>query len=435
MSIIINPYRFTSPWVPTDISGCVLWLDTENPGGRHYITANGDAKITTGVNDPFGDSNGVGTFDGSGDYLSSVDSDDWQNIKTVEGWFRFASLSVENTLFGQGQPTNERAWLLKRENGYLRFFYSTDGTGWTDAQVFNYSWTPTLNQWYHLAATIDGASSKLWVDGNNVSTDTIGSINNASAIMTIAGYWNPIIQEFDGQISNVRYSDSIRYTANFTPPTEAFTTDSNTVFLAPMTGNNNSTVFVDEAKPDDTGNQYSYNDSSGNYSHIRESTNPPTSQFDEINSLSVIRGDGTNDKLANAIGLSQPCTIFIVAKVTASTSDNPLFGDSNLWVGLDDSEYANAYAGSDVNDSTDHSASFKLFTYKIDGASSVLYVNGAQVATGDVGAGDIAAMNLFYEGTNYTAGDIGDVIGCNSALSDGDRGDAETYLNEKFSIY
>jgi hypothetical protein len=72
--------RTTSSFSPTDIAGLQLWLDPEETGGRHYITANGDAKIqvgrhsitangdakiTTAVTDPFGNATGVADFDGS----------------------------------------------------------------------------------------------------------------------------------------------------------------------------------------------------------------------------------------------------------------------------------------------------------------------------------------------------------------------------------
>ncbi|MFB3885601.1 MAG: chitobiase/beta-hexosaminidase C-terminal domain-containing protein [Thermodesulfobacteriota bacterium] len=66
------------------------------PGGSHTWTAYGDAQIDTSQSKFSGAS---GLFDGSGDYLSSPDSDDWYwgtGDFTIDFWVRFAALPGSN---------------------------------------------------------------------------------------------------------------------------------------------------------------------------------------------------------------------------------------------------------------------------------------------------------------------------------------------------
>ena len=47
-------------------------------------------------------------------------------------------------------------------------------------------------------------------------------------------------------MDEIRISNTARYTANFTAPTQAFVNDANTLLLLHMDGTNNSTVFIDD---------------------------------------------------------------------------------------------------------------------------------------------------------------------------------------------
>ena len=71
------------------------------------VTANGNARITTGQSE-FGGASGL--FDGSGDYLSTPDSADWYfgtGDFTIDFWVRFNALPGSGTIYGYvGQYTS-----------------------------------------------------------------------------------------------------------------------------------------------------------------------------------------------------------------------------------------------------------------------------------------------------------------------------------------
>lgn len=97
-----------------------------------------------------------------------------------------------------------------------------------------YTWTPTLNTWYHVAVVRSGTSTNqvtLYINGTNVGTGTsadsiaannffVGGLNWAS------GY------NMQGYMSNVRFVNGTAvYTGNFTPSTTPLTVITNTSLL------------------------------------------------------------------------------------------------------------------------------------------------------------------------------------------------------------
>jgi hypothetical protein len=72
--------------------------------------------------------------------------------------------------------------------------------------------------------------------------DLTGFINSFIGASLINGSYN----YYSGYIDEFRFSNTARYTANFTPSTTPFQNDSNTLLLLHMDGTNNSTVFTDD---------------------------------------------------------------------------------------------------------------------------------------------------------------------------------------------
>lgn len=118
-----------------------------------------------------------------------------------------------------------------------------------------------LNSWSHLALTWDTPIITLWHNGINIATDTPLSYPLAHHTgYRVGGHQKSPDPKLDGHITQVRYSDVIRYTSNFTPATD-FTTDANTVALWRMTEGTGTTVA------DASGNGHTLN---------FPVTNPPT---------------------------------------------------------------------------------------------------------------------------------------------------------------
>jgi hypothetical protein len=175
-------------------------------------------------------------FDGTGDYLSVADSSDWALGSTfsIEAWVRFASTSSDLTLLNHWKGNGALAsWSLQLDGGNTaKFFYSTDGVN--SAGNSSWSWTPSLNTWYHVMVSRNSADLRFFVDGTQVgSTYDIG----ASAIADISwpleiGYYSNIGgYGLNGYLDEVRIKDTA-VTSSFTPnSTTAFTSDSNTKLL------------------------------------------------------------------------------------------------------------------------------------------------------------------------------------------------------------
>ena len=100
-----------------------------------------------------------------------------------------------------------------------------------------------LDTWQHCAIVKDVANTYCYVDGVETGllsgaparTENVWSYNSTgtgTGGMRIGGggLWQAM-ETMDGYIDELRISDVARYTANFTPPTAAFTSDSDTVLL------------------------------------------------------------------------------------------------------------------------------------------------------------------------------------------------------------
>lgn len=209
-------------------NGSTTFTDISTGGidSQHTITANGDAQISTAVNDPFGNNVGVGLFDGTGDYTSTPSSSDFDygsNDFTIEAWIYFNSLTGFQVLIGTKWQENDRGWIIYKNNTStdLVFGYSTNGINTND---ITFSWTPTINTWYHVAIVRDSTELKIYIDGSQIgSTYNIGSsiiyYNNSTLYI---GADSGTASFFNGYASNFRISKIARYTSSFTPPTKPF---------------------------------------------------------------------------------------------------------------------------------------------------------------------------------------------------------------------
>jgi hypothetical protein len=206
---------------------------TDESASAHTFTFNGNAQLDTAENHEGASSL---LLDGTGDYLSTTNSDDWDfgsGDFTVEGWYRWNADSGDQTLSAlwDSVGTSDRGWLLYYRGGtnLLSFFYSTDGSGST---VLNgSSFTPTLNKWYHIALVRDGATIRFFIDGvpygtGNISTDSIFDTTCALSIGALrsGSGWTSY---FNGWVDDFRVTKGVaRYTAPFdhVPPPVTYQT-------------------------------------------------------------------------------------------------------------------------------------------------------------------------------------------------------------------
>ena len=232
--IILNSYRF-DPYkkLLLHMNGAdesPTFIDSSL--SAHTITANGHAQLDT-AQKKFGTASGL--FDGTGDYLSIPNSGDFDfgtDDFTVDCQVRIASIDAAyNTVIFHRyiDDNNWTAIQYNHTNNLLQFVQRVTGT-YVFVGSTTSTWTPTLDQWYHLAFVRKGTASindwMIFVDGvSKAMTIELGSVNQSfqTAADLDIGFKDIDSKYINGHVDEYRISKGIaRETANFTPPTKAY---------------------------------------------------------------------------------------------------------------------------------------------------------------------------------------------------------------------
>jgi len=203
-------------------------VGTEPARTAKIVTPSGDAQVST-VQKKFG--LGSLALDGTGDYATISTSTDFgfgTGDWTVEGWYYKTATPTNTYLLDLRSSGTDIAPMLLTTNTTLAYY--TAGT----IRITANNALPSENTWYHVAVSRSGNSTKLFINGTQVGstyTDTQTYTSTSPLYLgtnstQLAGrFWTGYIDEF-------RITKGLaRYTENFTPPTEAFTNDANTVLL------------------------------------------------------------------------------------------------------------------------------------------------------------------------------------------------------------
>ncbi|RLD70369.1 MAG: hypothetical protein DRI98_08040, partial [Bacteroidetes bacterium] len=170
----------------------------------------------------------AGYFDGSGDYLSVPDSDDWYfetDNFTMDFWIRRSPGSDE--FFVQQYASGSDYSQLQVGSTYVDF------SSWPGSNRAQYNWSYTFSDdtWYHIALVRDNAHAdklRCAVNGTFLSatiTQNVGAneLPNHTAALSI-GYGAYSSAYLTGYIDELRISKGIaRWTTNFTPETGPYT--------------------------------------------------------------------------------------------------------------------------------------------------------------------------------------------------------------------
>lgn len=172
-----------------------------------------------------------------GNSISTGDSADWNfgsGDFTIDLWVMFSSASGSQCLIAQAGSSNA-AWQLALLGGSnkLEFLYYTSG-GPTSCAA---NWSPSLNTWYHVAAIRSGNTLKLYVNGASINSfDMTGATIRDSPNSLLIGETNANSLPLDGWLDEIRISKVARWTADFTPPTVAYSVGGGTYTDAPSGG-------------------------------------------------------------------------------------------------------------------------------------------------------------------------------------------------------
>jgi hypothetical protein len=219
------------------------------------ITAIGNAQVST-AQSKFGGASALfaggtqGTF--NGDRLEIPYSTNWLgSTMTYEFWIR-AGNNAQNP-------------------GLISFYSGTAGgfvLGWAEYDD-TIKWLGSPNQtgvsarastgtvakdtWHHVAFVVNNGNVTAYLNGVQGSTGTFSpaAVADGSPLRIAQGtginngVWADI-NHFNGNLDEVRISNTARYTANFTAPSAPFVNDENTLLLIHANGTNATTFFEDD---------------------------------------------------------------------------------------------------------------------------------------------------------------------------------------------
>lgn len=177
------------------------------------VTVAGNTQISTVIADPFGNTTGVISFDGTPGSLSIASSPDLvpgAGAFTIEFWARHISGAAQfmysNPDFGIG------LWAPN----ILRVVNSSGVNLVSDVTSF------VSGSWTHIAVTRTEGVMRLFKNGNLVASAS-NSVNYSTPGLTRLGAWlDGDNFRYNGYIDECRSQRAAIYTANFVPPTAPF---------------------------------------------------------------------------------------------------------------------------------------------------------------------------------------------------------------------
>jgi YD repeat-containing protein len=190
------------------------------------VTAGGGARTST-AQSRFGASSIY--FDGVRDYVS-LSADPSLAMKaadfTIEMWiYKLGNNANHSRLWNPDGDFYTDVNLQFDPTGKLVSYGSTTGTAW-NAWAFATGIPVANNVWKHVALVRAGGTVTLYVDGvGTVLTTSLGTavLYDSGRPHAIGGQGLDTDRPFNGYVDDLRVTKGLaRYTANFTPPTQAF---------------------------------------------------------------------------------------------------------------------------------------------------------------------------------------------------------------------
>lgn len=219
--------NFTPPTSPlTAVANTSLLCNFTNAGifdnaAKNNLLTVGTSRIST-AEKKFG--TGSMLFNGSTDYCRTIALSGTHQFGTgdftIECWAYCTNLAGGTTNvmgivdFRQLTINEVRPTLAISSSSFIYF---------TSGSVRISFGTISANTWYHVAVVKSSGSTKLYVNGTNVGVTYADANNYLDGSPAIGNYLPNPIYGFAGYIDDFRITKGIaRYTANFTPPTQAF---------------------------------------------------------------------------------------------------------------------------------------------------------------------------------------------------------------------
>lgn len=300
----------------------------DNSTNNFAITSNGDAKpVAVSPFTPSSYTNteittyGSGYFDGTGDWINVPYSGVFNTgaTYTIESWVYPTVLNSYNMIFtvSNSNVTNFGGWLLWCNASGTVYFECRPGNGGSNVQVIG--GTVPLNTWSHIAVSVNSNAVKLFVNGVQVQTGTVVSLDGTQNYVGIGALNNgATASPFTGYISNVRLiKGTALYTYNFAPQfTSPLSNVTNTQLLTLQTnGAHNNSTFKDQS---------SFNNLITRNGNVTNGTfSPYGDNWSTYLSSATVAGPSTHSVYADA---NEDFTFECWFNLSSTTSDNMLMG-------------------------------------------------------------------------------------------------------------
>lgn len=195
--------------------------------GKTWTRA-GNAQIDT-AQYKFGGASGL--FDGNGDAIyapTSVDFYTGANNFTIDFWAKVNSAG-DNILFCNRSAAGTACqFYVYVSSGNIAVLGSA-GTGSWDVNFTTTGVNINDGSWHHVAYVRNGNLFSIYFDGVSRGLQTVSvTLENSPNNLQIGAWYSGSswVSSFNGWVDEFRFSNGIaRWTANFTPPTTAYSSD------------------------------------------------------------------------------------------------------------------------------------------------------------------------------------------------------------------
>ena len=214
-------------------NGNTTFADSSATG--HTVSANGHVRHV--ARKKFQNQISTVYFDGTGDYLSVAEHTDFDfgtGDFTVECWacmydMPAANAKIQRFLSKDDLNGTNGAWTfgIGRYDGWpggganilqLNFGVRVDGSP-VNYTSGDFIYAVNNNEWHHYAMVRSSSTVYYFVDGVSVglSSSAGHSVDSAGSLKVGTGYYSGLVEGLKGFVTEVRVSNTARWTADFTP--------------------------------------------------------------------------------------------------------------------------------------------------------------------------------------------------------------------------